>query len=82
MIKKFQIEFWHGGDAIDSKDFDTAPDVPIVGDKIFLTCDNPNANQSYGYDFKVVDKIILFFAGQAPAQKILLKLQRIDKPEW
>jgi hypothetical protein len=68
MTKKFQLEFWLGGDAIDTKDFDTALDVPSIGDKIYLTCDNQNANQSYGYDFKVIDKVILFFTGQAPAQ--------------
>jgi hypothetical protein len=82
MAKTFQIEFWLNGDAIDAKDFDTIPDVPAVGDKIFLNCDNPNMNDGNGHDFKIVDKVSLFFIGQTPKQKILLKLEKIDKPKW
>jgi len=72
MAKVYQLEFCLRGDVIDIKDFETIPDVPSIGDKIHLACDNPNMNDANGYYFKIIDKVSLFFSGNKPRQKNLL----------
>jgi len=81
MAKAYQLEFYVNGDAIDLKDFDSTPHIPKVGEKIYLSCENPNMND-YGPDYEVIDSITLFFTGERPKQKIMLKLKKIDKPDW
>lgn len=82
MSKTFQLEFWLHGDAIETKDFDSIPDVPSIGDYIYLACENENTNKSDGYDFKVIDKAYLFFTGNHLKQKIMLKLEKVEMPKW
>jgi len=81
MAKTYQIEFYYRGDVIDTKDFDAAPHVPSIGEQIYLSCENENNNVDGPY-YKIIDKATLFFTGNHPTQKVQLKLQKIDKPDW
>lgn len=44
MNKPFEIEFYHKGDVIDLKSYDVIPNIPGVGDQIYLECENPSMN--------------------------------------
>ena len=81
MNKPFEIEFYHKGDAIDLKSYDILPNVPAIGEQIYLQCENENMNAD-GCNFKVIDKRYLFFSSPRLKQKIMLKLEAVTSTDW
>lgn len=81
MNTSFQIEFYLKGDAIDLKSYDVLPNIPAVGDEIYLECENPNMN-SDGCYYKVIDKRNLFFSSPRLRQKVMIKLEAVFSSDW
>ena len=81
MNKPYELEFYYKGDVIDLKSFDILPNVPDIGEEIYLQCENENMNDD-GYYFKVIEKRSLFFSSPRLKQKIMMKLDRIESTDW